>query len=74
MTKTIQQTIVGILKGNPTWWYGGTIDEYVRNIVGAKASNVGRRCRELHEAGVIERQLVQIDGKGAWVVQYKYHE
>ena len=32
---------------------------------------VERRCRELVNEGILEKQLVQIDGVGARVVQYR---
>jgi DNA-binding Lrp family transcriptional regulator len=72
MKKTIDEHIVSYLIEKPTEWrFGGVIDDHVRGIAGAKASNVGRRCRELFAAGVVDRQLVQIDGKGPWCVMYR---
>jgi hypothetical protein len=51
--------------------FGGQIEDYIRGLVGAKASNASRRCRELCTEGILEREAVQIDGKGPHVVRYR---
>src|SRR3990167_925757 len=51
--------------------YGGKLARDVHGITGTKESVVERRCRELVFAGILEKQLVQIDGVGARVVRYR---
>src|SRR3990167_7362385 len=51
--------------------YGGKLARDVHGITGTKESVVERRCRELVFAGILEKQLVQIDGQGPRVVQYR---
>ena len=54
-----------------SWIYGGKLAREVRELTGTKESVVERRCRELVNEGILEKQLVQIDGVGARVVQYR---
>ena len=70
MTKT---EIIKHLEANygKNWCYGGKLAREIRELTGTKESVVERRCRELVNAGILEKQLVQIDGVGARVVQYK---
>ena len=69
MTKT---EIIKHLEANygKSWIYGGKLAREVRELTGTKESVVERRCRELVNEGILEKQLVQIDGVGARVVQY----
>lgn len=53
------------------WIYGGKLAREIRELTGTKESVVERRCRELVNEGILEKQLVQIDGVGARVVQYR---
>ena len=67
---SIKSLILDYLTGKD-YVFGGKIDDHIRSLLGSKASNVSRRCRELVESGKLYRKLVQIEGKGAYVVQYK---
>lgn len=69
-TQSIRKAVLDILAEHEGFIFGGQVDEKIRAMLGAKASNVSRRCRELYEEGQIERRLVQVDGKGPHVVQY----
>ena len=51
--------------------FGGQIEDHIRSIMGAKASNASRRCRELVESGILERELCKIEGVGNMVVKYR---
>jgi hypothetical protein len=71
---TIKELIIYFLKeikGNE-WVYGGTIEDYVRRILGNKASNVSRRCRELYHEGKLDRRLVKVNSVN--VVQYRFRQ
>ena len=50
--------------------FGGVIEDYIRSLVGSKASNASRRARELAEEGKLWRQTVSVEGLR--VVQYKF--
>ena len=73
MTKT---EIIKHLEENygKSWIYGGKLAREIRELTGTKESVVERRCRELVNDGILEKQLVQIDGVGAKVVQYRIQE
>ena len=66
---TIKQLIVQYLEGQGDWTFGGKIEDHIRSLVGAKASNASRRCRELENDNAIERRLIYFEGKQ--VVQYR---
>ena len=70
---SIKGLILAYLKEKDSWIFGGTIEDYIRAKEGAKASNASRRCRELADEGLIERQIVsiEIEGKTRRVVQYR---
>ena len=51
--------------------FGGQIEDYIRSIMGAKASNASRRCRELVKSGILERELCKVDGVPNLVVKYR---
>ena len=67
---SIKQLIIQFIEDNGPK-FGGQIEDHIRSIMGAKASNASRRCRELVEDGVLERELCQIEGVGNKVVKYK---
>lgn len=69
--ETIKTEIIKYLEERGTWIMGGTLEREVGASMEVKNSNVGRRCRELVEAGTIERGLIQIDGKGPNCVRYR---
>ena len=71
---SIKQEIIKYLEGQGGWRFGGQIDDYIRDLFGSKAGNVGRRCRELAQAGTLEASYVQIDGKGPHVVRYRINK
>ena len=54
-----------------SWIYGGKLAREVRELTGTKESVVERRCRELVNENVLEKQLIQIDGVGPKVVMYR---
>ena len=56
------------------WIFGGRLAREIHELTGTKESVVERRCRELENAGILEKQLVQIEGQGARVVQYRIIE
>src|SRR3990167_9852265 len=56
------------------WVFGGRLAREVHELTGTKESVVERRCRELENAGILEKQLVQVEGQGARVVQYRIQE
>lgn len=74
MEISIKKEVLAYLYQQPSYVFGGVIDDYIHKETGAKTSNVSRRCRELFEAGLIDRQLVQVDGKGPFVVKYRLHK
>ena len=65
------QTLILQYLTDKDWIPGGHIDDFIRSEFGSKAGNVGRRCRELVDAGKLYRRLSQVDGKGVWFVSYK---
>lgn len=68
---SIKQIIIKFLEADGGWVFAGKIEDYIRSELGAKASNASRRCRELEKSGILEKSLVQIDGKGPRVVRYR---
>lgn len=62
---SLSKRIENYLRKQGTWIHGGELERLAMNV-GYKASNCGRRCRELHEAGTLERK----EEKGH--VWYKY--
>src|SRR3990167_9469695 len=50
--------------------FGGQIEDYIRQT-GAKSSNTSRRCRELVNSGILERELVKVEGVPNKVVRYR---
>ena len=71
MSESIKQLIIKYLEEQGGWVFGGKIEDYIRGLVGAKASNASRRCRELQNSGFLESRKVQVEGVGPWVVQYR---
>ncbi len=66
MKNSLSNRIVNYLKTRPRWINGGEIEERAI-MVGYKASNASRRCRELASEGIIDRK---IDMGSVW---YKYN-
>jgi hypothetical protein len=56
------------------WCWAGKIDDYIRNLIGSKASNVSRRCRELVKSGILDVCYEQVDGKGPRCAKYRVKE
>jgi DNA-binding Lrp family transcriptional regulator len=69
--ESIKIQIIKYLEEDGGYVFGGVIDDFIRDQNGSKTSNVSRRCRELENAGVIEKDLVQIEGKGPRCVRYR---
>ena len=63
--------IIKELEANGNWIFSGKLARIIHEITGTKESVVERRARELVRAGVIERELVQIEGTGPRVVRYR---
>src|SRR3990167_5862390 len=72
LTYLSQQTTHRPADVSHLWVFGGTLDSDIAAMCECKQSNVSRRARELVNDGKIERRLIQIDGKGPKVVQYRY--
>jgi hypothetical protein len=68
---SLKQLIIKYCEAKGGWVYGGQIEDMIRSEYGNKASNASRRCRELVNSGILEKSLVQIDGKGPRIVQYR---
>ena len=69
MTSIKQEIIIYLEQNGPQ--FGGQIEDYIRSIYGAKASNASRRCRELEKAGVLEKELIKLEGVANKVVRYR---
>lgn len=67
---SIKHSIIKELDGKD-YVFGGVIERKVSELHNCKTSNVGRRLRELENAGTIEAKYVQIEGRGPKVVQYR---
>lgn len=72
MKVPIKNHIISYLQEKNTWVFGGTLEDALRLQTGHKASYVARECRELCEKGLLERQLVLVEGRR--VVQYRYKQ
>lgn len=71
MTKEkIKHSIIKYLDGKG-FVFGGAIGRAIHDLTGAKEGIVERRCRELAQAGVLERSYEQVKGKGARVVLFR---
>lgn len=70
MQNSIKTKILDFLK-NGQWFYGGQIEDHIRETDGHKASNASRRCRELEDEGKVESQYVHVEGVANKVVQYR---
>lgn len=70
MKDSIKQLIIKYLEAEGPK-FGGQIEDYIRSLVGAKASNASRRCRELVEEGFLDKCYAQVDGRGPYVVRYR---
>ena len=71
---SIKEQIIKYLEAQGKWCWGGQIDDFIRDQNGSKTSNVSRRCRELENAGVIEKELTQVEGAGPKCVRYRIKE
>lgn len=71
MEESVKQTILKYLENSMIWVYGGTLEDFVRQKHGHKASNTSRRCRELENEHRIEARYVKVEGVGNKVVQYR---
>ena len=68
---SIKQLIIRKAESHGSWFFGGQMEDFIRQEVGAKASNASRRMRELVEVGILEHEYAQIEGKGPRVVRYR---
>lgn len=53
---SLKERIYQYLLKNHQWWNSGELERLALDA-GYKASNAGRRCRELCEEGKLERQI-----------------
>lgn len=67
---SIKESIIRFIEDNGPK-FGGQIEDHIRSVAGAKSSNASRRCRELVNDGILERELVKIEGVENKVVMYK---
>lgn len=74
MKDPINQKILDYLTEHPGFQFGGSIEDFIRSTDGHKASNASRRCRELADEGIIERNLIKIPGVANKVVQYRIRQ
>ena len=71
MELSLTDRVKKYLSHRPDTWVNGRDLEELAMQAGFKASNVSRRCRELAEEGLLERELRQ--GKRVKSVWYKWH-
>ena len=73
---SIKQIIIKYLEAEygDKWCWAGKIDDYIRNTLGSKASNVSWRCRELVKSDMLEVCYEQVDGKGPKCARYRIKE
>lgn len=69
---SIKYLILDYLYEKNRFVYGGIIEDYIRTIRGAKASNASRRCRELYNDGLILRKFEIVNGNKVVLYKYKY--
>ncbi len=74
MKESIKSKIKFYLTEKQTWTFGGTIEDFIRQTDGHKASNASRRCRELEAEEVIESRYITIPGVPNKVVQYRIRQ
>lgn len=67
---TIKQSIINYLEEQGGWQYAGKIARVVADIHSCKESNCERRMRELVKAGIIDRELIKLEGVANKVVRY----
>lgn len=70
LTKTTSQLIVEFL-AKKDFVFGGTIEDHIRAVSGAKGSTAARMCRDLQTEGILEHDYLQINGRGRPFVRYK---
>jgi len=63
MKETIKKLILSYLKDNHTWIWAGQIEDYIRDINGAKGDTTSRICRILYNEGLIEKQFGEFKGR-----------
>lgn len=71
MEQSIKSRILEFLTEKKDFVFGGTVEDYIREIDHKKASNASRRLRELCEEGRIEARYVKVPGVSNRVVQYR---
>lgn len=74
MTLSIKHCILAYLHASPSWVWAGTLAREVGRENKTKESVVERRARELHEAGLVDREYAQVNGEGPKCVRYKLHQ
>ena len=63
--------VIKKLEESGDWIFSGKLARIIHELTGTKESVVERRARELVRAGVIERELVQVEGTGPRVVRLR---
>jgi predicted transcriptional regulator len=74
MTISIKTCILAYLHASPSWVWAGTLAREVGRENKTKESVVERRARELHEAGLVDSEYVQVEGVGPRCVRYRLHK
>lgn len=74
MSNSIKQKILSYLTEKRNWAAGGTLEDYIRQTDGHKASNASRRCRELEDDGMIESRYINVPGVANKVVEYRIRQ
>lgn len=71
---TIPEQIIRYIEEQGGWVWGGTLCRAIHDLSGHKESVIERRARELVEYGFLDKELVQVDGKGPKCVRYRIVE
>lgn len=69
---SLKSSITEYLKAQNTWVHKGELGRKAVLEWGFENENMGRRCRELENAGVIERELRKNPNTGVWEAWYRY--
>lgn len=71
---SLKTNITTYLQEKNTWVHKGELGKKAVLDWGFENENMGRRCRELENAGVIERELRKNSKTGVWEAWYRIKE
>lgn len=71
---SLKTNITTYLQGKNDWVHKGELGRKAVLEWGFENENMGRRCRELENAGVIERELRKNPNTGVWEAWYRYKQ